>query len=203
MPFLRCDRTAAWSALHAHYQAAGRHLDLRQSLAADPGRFEALSLQAPEVFADLSKNLVDVTTLQLLHDLARECGVQARRDAMLRGERVNLTEGRAVLHTALRAPREPGDQVSGQVHQVLDAMLAFAEHVRDTAASGITQIVNIGIGGSDLGAQMVAPALDPYVLAGLRVHFVSNVDGHDIAPVLRSLRPAETVFIVASKTFTT
>ena len=203
MPALRCDRTSAWSALHSHYQAHGRDFDLRQAFAADPGRFEALSLQAPEVFADLSKNRLDTATLTLLCKLARECGIETRRDAMLRGEPVNLTEGRSVLHTALRSPAAPGNSISGDVHRVLDAMIAFAETVRDTASSGVRHVVNIGIGGSDLGAQMVVPALDAFVQPGIQFHFVSNVDGHDIAPVLRKLRPAETLFIVASKTFTT
>jgi len=203
MPIVRCDRTTAWSALHSHYQAHGRDFDLRQAFAADKGRFEALSLQAPEVFADLSKNRLDAATLALLCKLARECGIEARRDAMLRGEPVNLTEGRAVLHTVLRAPAVPGDPISGDVHRVLDAAIAFAERVRDTARSGIRHVVNIGIGGSDLGAQMAVPALDAFVQRDIQFHFVSNVDGHDLAPVLRQLRPAETLFIVASKTFTT
>ena len=203
MPALRCDRTAAWSALHSHYQANGSHFDLRQAFAADPARFAALSLQAPEIFADLSKNLLDSHTLSLLCELARECDLEARRDALLRGDQINLTEGRAVQHTALRAPRKAGDARSAEVHAVLDAMLAFADSARDAARSGIRHVVNIGIGGSDLGAQMAVPALDAFVQPGIEFHFVSNVDGHDIAPVLRRLRPAETLFIVASKTFTT
>jgi glucose-6-phosphate isomerase len=121
---------------------------------------------------------------------------------MLRGDAINTTEGRAVLHTALRAPRGQAP-FSDEVHGMLDAMLAYVETVRDTAASGIRHIVNIGIGGSDLGPQMVVPALDAFAHPGLTLHFVSNVDGHDIAPVLRRLKPAETLFIVASKTFTT
>ena len=207
MNFVRCDRTAAWAALHGHYEAHGRDLDLREAFARDPGRAAALSLSAPEVFADLSKNLLDTATLHFLLDLARECGVQARRDAMFAGEAINLTEDRAVLHTALRAPRagsgEKPAPFSAEVHGVLDAMLAYAETVRDGAASGISDIVNIGIGGSDLGPQMLVPALDAFVHPSLAFHFVSNVDGHDIAPVLRRLDPARTLFIVASKTFTT
>jgi len=200
--FPRCDRTEAWAALQGHYQAHGRELDLREAFARDPGRFEALSLAAPEVFADLSKNLVDTATLHFLLDLARECGLAERRDAMFAGAPINLTEGRAVLHTALRAPKGQGP-FSDEVHGVLDRMLAFAEQVRDTAASGIRHVVNIGIGGSDLGPAMVVPALDAVAHRGLTMHFVSNVDGHDIAPVLRGLKPAETLFIIASKTFTT
>jgi len=198
----RCDRTEAWAALAGHYQAHGRDLDLREAFARDAGRFEAFSLQAPEVFADLSKNLIDVATLHFLLDLARECGLEARRDAMFAGEPINTTEGRAVLHTALRAPRDRGPH-SDAVHDTLDRMLAFAEQVRDTAGSGIRHVVNIGIGGSDLGPAMVVPALDAYAQRGLALHFVSNVDGHAIAPLLRDLNPAETLFIVASKTFTT
>ena len=201
-PAPRCDRTRAWAALAGHYEAHGRDLDLREAFARDPGRFDAFKVEAPEVFADLSKNLIDVATRRFLLDLAAECQLEARRDAMLRGDIANLTEGRAVLHTALRAPRGDGP-FSNEVHEVLDRMLAFAEEVRDTARSGIRHVVNIGIGGSDLGPQMVVPALDAFVHRGLTFHFVSNVDGHDITPVLRLLKPDETLFVVASKTFTT
>ena len=198
----RCDRTEAWGALGGHFEAHGRDFDLREAFARDPGRFDAMSVEAPEIFADLSKNLIDTATLHFLLDLADECGVAARRDAMLRGDAINTTEDRAVLHTALRAPRDMAP-FSDDVHQMLDAMLGYVETVRDTAASGIRHIVNIGIGGSDLGPQMVVPALDAFAHPGLTLHFVSNVDGHDITPVLRTLTPAETLFIIASKTFTT
>lgn len=198
----RCDQTEAWAALRGHYEAHGRDLDLREAFARDPGRFAALGVEAPEIFADLSKNLVDTATLKFLLDLARECRLETRRDAMLAGEPINHTEGRAVLHTALRAPKGQGP-FSDEVHGVLERMLAYAETVRDSAASGIRHVVNIGIGGSDLGPQMVVPALDAFVHPGLQFHFVANVDGHDITPVLRHLKPAETLFIVASKTFTT
>ena len=199
-PYPRCDETEAWAALQGHFQAHGRELDLREAFARDPGRFASLSVEAPEVFADLSKNLVDLATLHFLQDLARECGLQAQRDAMLRGDIANATEGRAVLHTALRAPHGQAP-FSDEVHGVLDAMLGYAERVRGDA--GITDIVNIGIGGSDLGPQMVVPALDAYTQPGQRLHFVSNVDGHDIAPLLKRLDPMKTLFIIASKTFTT
>ncbi|HEX6706273.1 MAG TPA: glucose-6-phosphate isomerase [Albitalea sp.] len=202
MKTLRCDRTEAWAALRGHFEAHGRDFDLREAFARDPGRFEALGIEAPQVFADLSKNLVDTATLHFLLDLARECDIEGRRDAMLCGEPINHTEGRAVLHTALRAPRGQGAH-GDEVHGVLDAMLAYVETVRDTQASGIRHVVNIGIGGSDLGPQMAVPALDTFVHPGLHFHFVSNVDGHDIAPVLRQLDPAETLFVIASKTFTT
>ena len=199
---VRCDETAAWAALKGHYEAHGRDFDLREAFARDGGRAAALSFEAPELFADLSKNRLDTATLMFLLDLARECGLEARRDAMLAGVAINATEGRAVLHTALRAPRGQG-LFSDEVHGVLEAMLAYAERVRDTAASGIRHVVNIGIGGSDLGPQMVVPALDAFGHRELTLHFVSNVDGHDLTRVLRRLQPAETLFIVASKTFTT
>jgi glucose-6-phosphate isomerase len=205
--FPRCDRTPAWAALQGHYQAHGRGLDLREAFARDPGRFAALTFEAPEVFADLSKNLLDTATLHFLLDLAQDCGIEARRDAMLRGDIANATEGRAVLHTALRAPVGTAP-FSDEVHAVLDAMLAFAETVR--ADEALTDIVNIGIGGSDLGPQMVVPALEPYAQdtahhrrPAKRLHFVSNVDGHDITAVLRHLDPQRTLFVIASKTFTT
>ncbi|HSW05373.1 glucose-6-phosphate isomerase [Aquabacterium sp.] len=200
--FTRCDTTVAWSALRGHYEAHGRDFDLREAFARDAGRFEAFALQAPEVFADLSKNRWDLVTRRLLIELARECGLEARRDAMFAGEPINSTEGRAVLHTALRAPKGLG-LFSDDVHEVLDRMLAFSEQVRDTAASSITDVVNIGIGGSDLGPQMVVPALDAWQHPAIRSHFVSNVDGHDITPVLRHLDARKTLFIIASKTFTT
>jgi len=196
----RCDQTTAWAALQGHYQAHGRDLDLREAFARDADRYNAFTFEAPEVFADLSKNLIDGATLRLLLELAQDCGVPARRDAMFAGQAINTTEGRAVLHTALRAP--PGAAPhSAQVHEVLDAMLAYAEQVR--ADAGITDIVNIGIGGSDLGPQMVAGALDSFAHPAQRLHFVSNVDAHDIDRVLRRLDARRTLFIIASKTFTT
>ena len=206
MTFIRCDRTEAWAALAGHFEAHGRTLNLREAFARDPGRFDAMGIEAPEVFADLSKNLIDTATLHFLLDLARECGVLERRDAMFRGEPINSTENRAVMHAALRTPRGSSfgnRQASTEAQHVLDAMLTYVETVRDTAVSGIRHIVNIGIGGSDLGPQMVVPALDVFAHPGLMLHFVSNVDGHDISPVLRKLDPAKTLFIIASKTFKT
>ncbi|HEX2542998.1 MAG TPA: glucose-6-phosphate isomerase [Caldimonas sp.] len=202
----RCVGTVAWSTLSGHYEAHGRDFDLREAFARDPRRHTALAFEAPEVFADLSKNLIDAATLRFLADLSRERGVPALRDAMLAGEPINTTEGRAVLHTALRAP--PGAApFSAEVHGVLDAMLAFAEDVRARADAApprrLRHVVNIGIGGSDLGPQMVIRALAAHVHPRLEFHFVSNVDGHDIASVLQRCDPAETLFIVASKTFTT
>ena len=202
--FTRCDRTQAWGALTGHFEAHGRDFDVREAFARDPGRFEAFGVEAPEVFADLSKNRIDTATMRFLLDLARECGVEARRDAMFAGAPINTTEGRAVLHTALRAPHSSAlGRSQPEVEQVLGAMLAYVKTVRDTPASGIRHIVNIGIGGSDLGPQMVVPALDAFAHPGLTLHFVSNVDGHDITPVLRKLKASETLFIIASKTFTT
>jgi glucose-6-phosphate isomerase len=202
MEFPRCDATVAWAALQGHFEAHGRDLDLREAFARDASRFASFSLEAPGLFADLSKNLWDLKTRKLLLELARECGLEARRDAMLAGAPINTTEGRAVLHTALRAPRGQG-LFSDDVHGVLDRLFEFAEQVRDTSSSGIRHVVNIGIGGSDLGPQMVVPALDAWAHPGITLHFVSNVDGHDITPVLRKLRPENTLFIIASKTFTT
>ncbi len=199
---LRCDRTAAWQALRGHHEAHGRSLDLREAFARDADRARAWSFAAPGMLVDLSKNLIDTATLRFLIDLANECALPARRDAMLSGEAINETEGRAVLHTALRAPSGQGP-FSAEVHGTLDAMLAFAETIRDAAKSGITDVVNIGIGGSDLGPQMVVPALDAFAHRQLRMHFVSNVDAHEITRVLRGLDASRTLFIVASKTFTT
>ena len=203
--FPRCDATAAWAALRGHYEAHGRELDLRDAFARDPARFERFGFVAPELFCDLSKNRIDAATLHFLADLARECGVEALRDAMLGGEPINVTEGRAVLHTALRAP--PGAApFSAEVQATLAAMLAFAETVRsraDDAGRPLRHVVNIGIGGSDLGPQMAVAALAGFAHPRLEFHFVSNVDGHDIASVLRRVAPAETLFIIASKTFTT
>lgn len=202
MSALRCDQTPSWGTLTAYFRTTGRDLDLRHAFAQDAARFERFSLPAPEVFADLSKNLIDEPALQLLLQLARDCGLEAQRDAMFAGEAINRTEGRAVLHTALRAPKGEGLH-SGLVHEVLEQMLAYVEQVRDGAVSGIRHVVHIGIGGSDLGAQMVVPALDAFAQPKLHLHFVSNVDGHDLALVLRGTNPHETLFVIASKTFTT
>ncbi|HEY8708216.1 MAG TPA: glucose-6-phosphate isomerase, partial [Burkholderiaceae bacterium] len=160
------------------------------------------SQQAPHVFGDLSKNLIDRREQTLLFQLARECALESHRDAMFAGEPVNVTEGRAVKHWLLRSP--PGastDPDAAQVQATLAAMLDYAQQVRADAA--ITDVVNIGIGGSDLGPQMAVAALDDFVLPGKRFHFVSNVDGHELAAVLRQVRPHSTLFLIASKTFTT
>ena len=204
--FKSCDQTVAWAALQGHWQAHGRDLDLRTLFEADPTRVDRLMIQAPEVVADLSRAKWDVATARHLFDLARECELEAQRDAMLAGEAVNRSEGRAVLHTALRAPK--GKAPFGeQVHEVLESMLAFVDQIRSTAgglqSGDIHDVVNIGIGGSDLGPQMVVPALEPFVHPALRFHFVSNVDGHDLIEVLKRVNPRHTLFVIASKTFTT
>ena len=206
---LRCDETPQWSLLRQHFETAGRCLDLRQAFAADAQRYAHFSQSAPHVFADLSKNLWDRPTEALLLDLAQQCGIASQRDAMLRGDAINATERRAVLHTLLRRPPGlalPGDLPSVapdlvEVHATLDAMLAFAETVR--ADEGITDVVNIGIGGSDLGPHMAVLALEAFRIPGKRFHFVSNIDGHELHAVLQQLQPERTLFLVASKTFTT
>jgi glucose-6-phosphate isomerase len=197
----RCDQTAAWRQLQERFHAGGAAFDLRAAFAQDATRFDGLSQQAPHVFADLSKNLIDAATEQALLALARETQLEAHRDAMFAGQPINNTEQRAVKHWLLRAPRRAGDPDSVAVHDTLDAMLAFAEKVRGDAA--ITDVVNIGIGGSDLGPQMAVAALESFAIPGKRFHFVSNIDGHELDAVLRRVRPEGTLFLVASKTFTT
>jgi len=207
--FLRCDETPQWPLLRAHFEAAGRGLDLREAFDGDAQRFAHFSQSAPQVFADLSKNLWDRSSEALLLGMARACGLEQRRDAMFAGQPINCSEGRAVLHTLLRRPAGLALPVDlpfvapalAQVHATLDAMLAHADAVR--ADDGITDVVNIGIGGSDLGPHMAVRALDAYCVPGKRFHFVSNIDGHELHAVLRGLRPECTLFLVASKTFTT
>jgi glucose-6-phosphate isomerase len=199
---VRCDRTAAWPQLAAHFEAVGRDFDARKALASEPDRVAAFSQQAPHVFADLSKNRIDGRAEALLMALARECGLEGHRDAMFAGEAINGTEQRAVGHVWLRQPRGTDDSLAlADVHQTLDAMLTFADRVRDDAS--ITDVVNIGIGGSDLGPQMATLALQAHAVRGKRFHFVSNVDGHELDGVLAGLRPESTLFLIASKTFTT
>lgn len=197
----RCDATAAWAALQRHFDATGRSFDLRTAFARDDARCGAFTVEAPHVWADLSKNLVDAEAQRLLLQLAEECGVAAHRDAMFAGEPINSTEGRAVKHWLLRAGPLAGDADAAAVQDTLQRMLGYAERVRADAA--ITDVVNIGIGGSDLGPQMAVAALDGFAAPGRRFHFVSNVDGHELDAVLRRVRPESTLFLVASKTFTT
>lgn len=186
---------------------------MRDLFAADTSRFDKMTVKAAGILLDYSKNRIDNTTLKLLFELARERHVESQRDAMFSGEKINFTEHRSVLHTALRAPRGKtlqvgGQDINGDVHAVLDHIHAFVERVRDGRWTGhtgkqITDIVNIGIGGSHLGPQMACAALSHFSHARLTMHFVSNVDGHDLQAVLRQVNPETTLFIVASKTFTT
>ena len=204
--------TASYQALETHAVEA-EDWQLRSLFAADSARFPNLTVDAAGLFLDYSKNRLNAQTLSLLTALARERGVEAQREAMFRGERINNTENRAVLHTALRAPRTPELQVDGQnvsadVHAVLERVRVFSDAVRSGEWLGhtgkpITDIVNIGIGGSDLGPKMVCLALRQYAHPRLTMHFVSNVDGHDMDAALGRVNPETTLFIVASKTFTT
>ncbi len=203
--------TAAWARLTE--LRAGPALDLRRAFADDPGRAERLSFSAADLHVDLSKNLLDDDVLAALVELGEQVGLPGRRDAMYAGEKINITEGRAVLHTALRDPEGTHVEVDGEdvvplVHAELAKVYAFAEKVRSGAWVGITgkrieTVVNIGIGGSDLGPVMVYEALQPYVQPGLQVRFVSNIDPTDVAEKTKGLDPTTTLFIVASKTFTT
>ncbi|MFI9250204.1 glucose-6-phosphate isomerase [Streptomyces sp. NPDC053069] len=200
-----------WTAL-ADHRAEGQP-QLRELFAADPGRAERYVVRAGDLYIDYSKHLITDETLALLQELAAATGVFALRDAMFRGERINLTEDRAVLHTALRSARDAvievdGENVVPKVHAVLDKMAHFADRVRSGEWTGhtgrrIRNVVNIGIGGSDLGPAMAYEVLRPYTARELTFRFVSNVDGADLHEATRDLDPAETLFIVASKTFTT
>jgi glucose-6-phosphate isomerase len=204
--------TASYQDLETHAIEA-EDWEMRSLFAADPQRFERMSAEAAGLFLDYSKNRLDGRTLELLVALARERGVEALRDAMFAGEKINLTENRAVLHTALRAPRDArlvvdGQDVIADVHAVLGRVKRFTDEVRSGAWLGhtglpITDIVNIGIGGSDLGPKMACLALRHYAHPRLNMHFVSNVDGHDMDAALAKVKPETTLFIVASKTFTT
>lgn len=203
---------ATWRALAAH-AAEIQRLDLRQLFADDPERAERFSAEGAGLFLDYSKNLITDETTRLLVQLADECDLRGRTEAMFRGEKINVTEDRAVLHVALRAPRDATIEVDGVnvvpgVHAVLDRMADFAERIRDGRWTGYTgkrirNIVNIGIGGSDLGPVMAYEALRDYSDRSLTFRFVSNIDGTDFFEATRDLDPAETLFIVSSKTFTT
>jgi glucose-6-phosphate isomerase len=205
-------KSAAWKALEDH-QKTMREVRLRDLFADDPERGRRMTAEAAGVFLDYSKNRITDETLKLLIDLAEQRGLRARIDAMLRGEKINVTEGRAVLHVALRAPKSETISVDGQnvvpeVHAVLDKMAAFSRRVCDGSWKGysgkrIKNVVNIGIGGSDLGPVMAYEALKHYSDRALTFRFVSNIDSTDIVEATIDLDPAETLFIVASKTFTT
>ncbi|MFJ6717082.1 MULTISPECIES: glucose-6-phosphate isomerase [unclassified Streptomyces] len=208
----RLNRTPEWSALGKHREALGR-THLRELFETNPERGTGYTLRVGDLHIDYSKHLVTDETLALLRELASATGVAELRDAMFRGEKINTTEDRAVLHTALRAPRDAVVEVDGEnvvpaVHAVLDKMAAFSEQVRSGEWTGFTgrrikNVVNIGIGGSDLGPAMAYEALRAFTDRGLTVRFVSNVDGADLHEAVRDLDPAETLFIIASKTFTT
>ncbi|MFF5183480.1 glucose-6-phosphate isomerase [Streptomyces sp. NPDC000345] len=207
----RLTRRPEWTALEDH--RAGWHAHLRELFAADPGRAERYVVRVGDLRVDYSKNLVTDETLALLTELATAADVFGLRDAMFRGEKINVTERRAVLHTALRAPADAVVEVDGEnvvpaVHAVLARMSDFAERVRSGEWTGhtgrrIRNVVNIGIGGSDLGPAMAYEALRAYTDRSLTFRFVSNVDGADLHEAVRDLDPAETLFVVASKTFTT
>jgi glucose-6-phosphate isomerase len=202
----------AWKALEAHYQQA-RLLHLRELFANDPDRGERMTAEAAGLCLDYSKNRITNETLTLLRQLAEESGLRARIDAMFQGEKINLTEKRAVLHVALRAPKAAvmvvdGKNVVPQVHAVLNKMAGFSDRVRSGAWLGhtgkrIRNIINIGIGGSDLGPVMAYEALRYYSERAMKFRFVSNVDGTDFAEAVQDLDPSETLFIISSKTFTT
>ena len=202
----------SWKALESHHKEVSK-LHLRELFAKDSERGERMSVDAVGLYLDYSKNRITEETLELLFQLAEESGLQSRIEAMFRGEKINVTENRAVLHTALRAPRDAsivvdGENVVPKVHAVLDEMADFSDRVRSGEWKGFTgkrirNVINIGIGGSDLGPVMAYEALKAYSDRTMTFRFVSNVDGTDFAEAVRDLDPAETLFIVSSKTFTT
>src|SRR5438105_5686926 len=208
-PLTQCP---AWRALQAHYETV-RDVHLRTLFAEDPRRGERLAAEAVGLYLDYSKHRITDETIRLLVHLAEDCGLRARIDAMFAGEKINVTEKRAVLHVALRAPKDAsivvdGENVVPQVHDVLDKMADFSNRVRTGAWKGhtgkrIRNIINIGIGGSDLGPVMAYEALKHYSERAMMFRFVSNIDGTDFAEAVQDLDPSETLFIVSSKTFTT
>ena len=202
----------AWQALVANRDKIAK-TTLKELFAADPARGERLNAEACGIFLDYSKNRIDDETLKLLVELAKECGLEAHRDKMFAGEKINITEDRAVLHAALRTPKGEVIKVDGvdvvpEVHKVLGEMGAFADRIRSGEWKGhtgkrIRNVINVGIGGSDLGPVMAYEALRHYSDRSMTFRFVSNVDGTDFAEAVRDLDPAETLFIISSKTFTT
>src|SRR5450432_2103737 len=212
MPTIPLRERPSWKALEQHHaEIAGRHL--RDLFAEDPGRGERLTTEAAGLYLDYSKNRVTDETMRLLVELAGESGVPERRDAMFRGEHINVSEDRAVLHVALRMPAGEhlvvdGTDVVAQVHEVLDRMADFASRVRSGEWKGhtgkpIKNVVNVGIGGSDLGPVMAYEALRHYTARDLTFRFVSNVDSTDFVEATRDLAADETLFIISSKTFVT
>src|SRR5438477_8093441 len=202
----------SWQALEEHYEKM-RDLHLRTLFAQDPRRGERFAAEDVGIYLDYSKNRVSEETMRLLLDLAESAGLRERIDAMFRGEKINVTEQRAVLHVALRAPKDEsiivdGENVVPEVHAVLDKMANFSNRIRSGAWTGYTgkrmrNIINIGIGGSDLGPSMAYDALRYYSDRNLTMRFVSNIDGNEFVEATRDLDPSETLFIVSSKTFTT
>jgi glucose-6-phosphate isomerase len=202
----------AWDALEAHYEKASK-LRMRQLFAEDPKRGERMAIEAVGLYLDYSKNRVTDETLRLLLQLAEQSGLRSRIEAMFRGEKINITENRAVLHVALRAPKGAsivvdGENVVPKVHSTLGRMADFSERVRSGAWKGhtgkrIRNVVNVGIGGSDLGPVMAYEALKAYSDRAMTFRFVSNIDGTDFAEAVQDLDPSETLFIISSKTFTT
>src|SRR6266567_2683604 len=210
--FVPLTQRPAWHALEEHYQKM-RDVHLRTLFTNDPQRGERFSAEALGIYLDYSKNRITDETLRLLLDLAESSNLRERIDAMFRGDKINVTEQRAVLHVALRAPRDAsiivdGKNVVPEVHEVLDRMADFSERVRSGEWKGhtgkrIRNVINIGIGGSDLGPVMAYEALRYYCERSMTFRFVSNVDGTDFAEAVQGLDAAETLFIVSSKTFTT
>src|SRR6266699_3644830 len=202
----------SWQKLEEHYHKA-RNLHLRTLFAEDPHRGERFALEAVGIYLDYSKNRVTDETIQLLLELAESSGLHERTEAMFRGEKINITENRPVLHVALRAPRDEtiivdGVNVVAEVHKVLDKMADFSNRVRSGEWKGYTgkrirNVVNIGIGGSDLGPAMAYQALQHYSQRDMTFRFVSNIDGSEFVESTLDLNPEETLFVVASKTFTT
>src|SRR5205809_5757214 len=211
-PTIKLSQSQAWNALADHHQSV-RELHLRQLFADDPKRGERMTVEAVGLYLDYSKNLITDETLKLLLQFADESGLRERIDAMFRGEKINITENRAVLHVALRAPSRAsivvdGENVVPQLHAVLDKMADFSNRVRSGTWKGhtgkrIRNVINIGIGGSDLGPVMAYEALRHYSERSMTFRFVSNIDGTDLAEAVRDLDPSESLFIVSSKTFTT
>ncbi|MGO9018839.1 MAG: glucose-6-phosphate isomerase [Syntrophobacteraceae bacterium] len=212
MTTARLTERPAWKALEAHYEQV-RKMHLRELFGDDPGRGERMTVEAVGLYLDYSKNRITDETIKLLLQLAEESGLRARIEAMFRGDKINLTEKRAVLHVALRAPKGAsifvdGENVVPRVHAVLEKMAGFSDRVRSGAWLGhtgkrIRNVINIGIGGSDLGPVMAYEALKHYSDRSLTFRFVSNIDGTDFAEAVQGLDPSETLFIISSKTFTT
>ena len=212
LPKINPTETESWKQLQQHFEEM-KNVSIKDMFREDPERFQKYSFAVPEIVCDFSKNIIDDTTINLLLKLADECGLREAIDAMFAGEKINETEGRSVLHTALRNfSGEPvlsdGKDVMPEVKKVLEQMKNFCSRVHSGEWKGYTgkkikYFVNIGIGGSDLGPVMVTEALKPYWIEGIQTYFVSNIDGSDLAEVLKKITPDETVFLIASKTFTT